>query len=288
MIVVTGANGKLGRQVVNFLRERIPVSKISVSVREPEKAADLAAAGIDVRKADFTDRRSVVRAFAGATKVLIVSTSGGNDVASEHKNAVSAAVEAGVKHIVYTSGTKESMSFIGRMHAQTEEAILSTGLAYTILRNNLYADVLVMDVLGAVNAGVMSSPVDEGKVTAVTRTDCAVAAAAVLATDGHQNKIYDISGTESLGWSDLAAIASDVAGKPITFVKASPDIFRQGMAAAGIPDFRIDFLLDIYKAYSSGIYDIPSNDVAVLTGRPAMPVRAFILHAAQEALSHPG
>ncbi|GAB6174377.1 SDR family oxidoreductase [Paradesulfitobacterium aromaticivorans] len=286
MIVVTGANGNLGRQAVNFLRERIPASQIAVSVREPEKAADLAAAGIDVRKADFTDRASVVRAFAGAEKVLIVSTTGLGDPLSEHKNAVAAAVEAGVKHIVYTSGTKETMSPIGKVHDKTEEAIFATGLTYTILRDNLYADVLVRDVLGAIKSGEMSMPVDEGKVTAVTRTDCAAAAAAVLATDGHQDKIYEICGPESLDWNDLAEIASEIAGKPISFLKASPDTFRQAMVAAGLPDFRVDFMLEIYKAYSSGVYDISSDAVAVLTGRPATPTRAFILQAAQEALSH--
>lgn len=286
MILVTGANGNLGRQAVKFLRERIPVSEIAVSVREPEKAADLLVAGIDVRKADFTDRASVVRAFAGADKVLIVSTSGGNDVLSEHKNAVAAAVEAGVKHIFYTSGTKENISFIGRVHEQTEAMIMASGLTYTILRNNLYADVLVRDVLGAIQTGVMSNPGVDGKVAAVTRTDCAAAAAAVLATDGHQNKVYDITGTESLGWSDLAAIASEIAGKSIPFIPALPDKFREGMLAAGLPDFRVEFLLEIYKAYTSGVYDVPNDDVAVLTGRPATPVRDFIRQTVQEAIGH--
>lgn len=226
MIVVTGANGQLGRQVVNFLRERVPSAKIAVSVRETEKAADLAAAGIDVRRADFQDRTSVVRAFTGAEKVLIVSTRGGSDVVSEHRNAVEAAVEAGVPHIVYTSGTKETLSFIGRVHEQTEEAIRTAGLTYTILRNNLYAEALVGEVLGAAKAGLLSAPVGEGKVAAVTRTDCAAAAAAVLATDGHQNKIYDISGTESIGWSELAAIASEITGQLIAYKPASPNVFR--------------------------------------------------------------
>ncbi|HVI41190.1 MAG TPA: SDR family oxidoreductase [Anaerovoracaceae bacterium] len=285
MIVVTGANGNLGRMVVNFLKERIPVSEIAASVREPEKAADLSAAGIDVRQADFRDRASVVRAFTGADKVLIISTSGASDTVSEHRNAVDAAVEAGVKHIFYTSGTKEKISHIGRVHEQTEKAILETGLNYTILRNNLYADVLVREVIGAVKAGILSIPADDGKMTTVTRADCAAAAAAVLATDGHQNKIYDITGPESLSWNDIAEIASEIAGKEIAFIPALTDPFREGLIAKGMPDSRVDFLLEIYKAYSSGAYDIPSDAVAMLTGKPATPTRDFILRAAREALA---
>ncbi len=286
MIVVTGANGNLGRQVVNLLKDRIPVSEIAVSVREPEKAADLSAAGIDVRQADFRDRASVVRAFTGADKVLIISTSGASDTVSEHRNAVEAAVEAGIKHIVYTSGTKERISHIGLTHEKTEKAIIETGLNYTILRNNLYADVLVREVIGAVNAGILSILADDGKMTTVTRADCAAAAAAVLATDGHQNKIYDITGPESLSWSDIAEIASEIAGKEIAFIPVLAETFRKGMIAKGMPDSRVGFLLDIYKAYSSGAYDVPSDAVAVLTGRPAAPARDFILRTAREALAH--
>jgi len=286
MIVVTGANGNLGRMVVNFLKDRIPVSEIAVSVREPEKAADLSAHGIEIRQADFRDRASVMRAFTGADKVLIISTSGASDTVSEHRNAVDAAVEAGVKHIFYTSGTKEKISHIGRVHEQTEKAIIETGLNYTILRNNLYADVLVREVISAVKAGILSIPADDGKMTTVTRVDCAAAAAAVLATDGHQNKIYDITGPESLSWNDIAEIASEIAGKEIAFIPALTDAFRNGMIAKGLPDSRVDFLLEIYKAYSSGAYDVPSDAVAVLTGRPATPARDFIFRTAREALAH--
>ena len=285
MIVVTGANGKLGRQVVNFIRNHLPISEIAVSVREPEKAADLSSSGIDVRQADFKDRASVVRAFNGADKVLIISTSAGSDVVSEHRNAVDAAVEAGVKHIIYTSGTKERISHIGRVHEQTEKAIIETGLNYTILRNNLYADMLAREVVGAVKTGILSIPAKEGKMTTVTRTDCAAVAATVLATNGHQNKIYDITGRESLGWSDIAEIASEIAGKQIEFKPASKDAFRESMLAMGISDFRIDFLLEIYDAYSSGAYNVQSDAVAVLTGRPTTPTKDFILQTAREALA---
>ncbi|MHB1162060.1 MAG: SDR family oxidoreductase [Chloroflexota bacterium] len=286
MIVVTGANGQLGRQVVSLLREQMPVSGIAVSVREPDKAADLAAAGIDVRKADFRDRASMERAFAGADKVLVISTRSGSDVLSEHRNAVDGAVAAGVRHVVYTSGTRETLTSIGRVHERTEEAIKASGLTYTLLRNNLYADVLVREVLGAIKAGVLSSPAGEGQVAAVTRRDCAAAAAAVLATDGHQNSVYDICGSESLGWIDLAAIASEIAGRPIPYKPASPSTAREGMIAAGVPAAQADMWLEVYKAYSCGVYHVPSDSVAYLTGRPATPARAFIREAACGALAH--
>ncbi|MHB9156351.1 MAG: SDR family oxidoreductase [Endomicrobiales bacterium] len=278
MIVVTGANGRLGRLVVKFLRDRVPVPRIAVSVREPEKAADIEDAGIEVRKADFSDRASVSRAFAGADKVLIVST-GGPNVVSEHRNAVEAAVEAGVKHIVYTSGIQAPSTFVAEVHRQAEEAIKASGLAYTFLRDNMYAEVLVWEVLGAVKAGVLSAPAGEGKVTAVTRADCAAAAAAVLSTDGHENRIYDITGPESIGWNDLAAIASGITGKRIAYAPVLPDTAGEGM---------VNVMMDYYRGISLGGYDVSSNAVAVLTGMPSTPVKAFVRQAALEALGRQG
>ena len=139
---------------------------------------------------------------------------------------------------------------------------------------------------GAVKAEILSISAGDGKMTTVTRTDCVAVAAAVLAIDGHQNKIYDIMGPESLDWSDIADIASEIEGKEIAFIPVLTDTFREGMIAKGIQDFRVDFLLEIYKAYSSGAYDVPNDALAVITGRPATPTRDFILRTAREVFVH--
>ena len=276
MIVVTGATGQLGRQVVERLKEMVPPSTIAVSVRDPEKAADMAAVGIEVRKSDFTDHDSMVRAFIGADKVLIISTRG-PDVVAEHLGAVAAAAAAGVPHVVYTSGTQAEGTTTASVHKQTEDAIRSAGMTYTFLRNNLYADVLVREVLRAIEAGVLTAPAGSGRVGAVTRSDCAAVAAAVLSTSGHDNRIYEITGPESLGWDDLAAIASDVAERAIHYAPTSLNVLAEGPNAV---------MIDYYGGISRGGYDIVSDAVRELTGRSPASAATFIRQTTQRALEH--
>jgi NAD(P)H dehydrogenase (quinone) len=276
MIVVTGATGQLGRQVVERLTEMVSPSTIAVSVRDPEKAAGMAAAGIEVRKSDFTDHDSMVRAFAGADKVLMISTRG-PDVVAEHLGAVAAAAAAGVPHVVYTSGTQAKGTATASVHKQTEDAIRSAGMTYTFLRNNLYADVLAREVLGAIEAGVLSSPAGDGRVGAVTRGDCAAVAASVLATSGHEDRIYDITGPDSVGWRDLVAIASEVAGHVIPYVPVSFDELTAGPNAV---------MADYYGGISRGGYDIVSGAVLEITGRPPSSAATFVRRTVREALAH--
>ena len=276
MIVVTGATGQLGRQVVERLTEMVSPSTIAVSVRDPEKAAGMAAAGIEVRKSDFTDHDSMVRAFAGADKVLMISTRG-PDVVAEHLGAVAAAAAAGVPHVVYTSGTQAEGTATASVHKQTEDAIRSAGATYTFLRNNLYADVLVREVLGAIEAGVLSSPAGDGRVGAVTRSDCAAVAASVLATSGHEDRIYDITGPDSVGWLDLAAVASEAAGHDVPYAPVSLDEFAGGPNAV---------MADYYGGISRGGYDIVSDAVLDITGRPPVSAVTFVRRTIRETLAH--
>lgn len=287
MVLVTGANGNLGRLVIDNLKNRIPFSELAVSVREPEKARDLVARGIEVRKANFQDPASVVDAFTGIDTVLIISTRGGADVVSEHRNAIDAAVKAGVRRIVYTSGTKENISNIGRVHEQTEEYIKKSRLVYTILRNNLYAEVLVREMLSALRTGVLSSPVGEGEVAAVPRSDCAIVAAIVLTTTGHENSIYDVTGQDRISWKDLAETASRVTGKNIVYRPATSDQYKDAMKAAGQPESLIDFLLENYKAYSSNAYNGVSDTVAKLSGFSQLSVMQFLENSLNASIKGP-
>lgn len=285
MILITGANGMLGRLVVSEVKKNFPVSEIAVSVRDSEKAKDLAEAGIDVRVADFNDIESAVKAFSGIDKVLIISTRGGVDVVSEHKNAIKAAVLAGVKHLVYTSGTKESTSYIGVVHSETEKEITDSGIPYTILRNNLYAEVLANDISDAVKSGALNAPVGEGRVAAITRADCAKAAAVVLTTDGHQNKIYEITGSEQIGWNNLAEIASEISGKEIVYTPDSEEAYKSKLIAMGMPEIQIDFILKRYKSYFDHEYEKVSDDFKNLTGTSPTATWEYIKETAKKLLS---
>ena len=153
-IVVTGATGQLGRLVIKELAGRVPAERIVGSTRNPADAADL---GVEIRHGDFDQPATLRTAFAGADRLLLVSTpSGSNETrARQHIQAIEIAAEVGVGHILYTSITAADTSKIAlaRAHRPTEEAIAATGIPYTFLRNNWYLENDLGTVHGALESG---------------------------------------------------------------------------------------------------------------------------------------
>ena len=197
--VITGASGQLGRRVAESLltEHGVAPADLVLVTRSPDKLADLAAQGAQVRHGDFDDRASLDSAFVGADKVLIVSTDQVGARVPGHKAAVDAAVAAGARSIAYTSGINPSDSNpIGVMweHRQTEDHIRATAPAWTILRNSIYTEMLLAGAEAALASGAHVTNEGDGRVAYISRDDCAAAAAAVLAADGHDGKIYDITG----------------------------------------------------------------------------------------------
>ncbi len=190
--------------------------------RKPEKLADLAARGVTVRQADFENAKELEAALAGADRVLIISTDAidrpGRRLA-QHKAAVAAAVAAGVKHAVYTSmpNPETSPVVFAPDHLGTEQALKASGLSYTILRNCWYTDFLIPGLAAAVASGKLTTATGNGGAPYVTREDCAQAAAAALASADTSNKTWNITGPESVTYADLAKLASELTGRPVTF-----------------------------------------------------------------------
>ena len=189
MIIVTGASGQLGRAIVQKLAQRVPVTQVGASVRDPEKANDLAALGVRVRRGDFDEPASLAHAFEGATQVLIVSSNAaatGGDPLAQHQAAIEAARTAGAGRIVYTSHMAASSASAFppmRDHAATEEMLRQSGLAWTALRNGFYGSSGLLFLGDALKTGVLEVPAD-GKVSWTAHADLAEAAAIVLADEG--------------------------------------------------------------------------------------------------------
>lgn len=233
-IIVSGASGQLGGLVVEELLARgVPPEDLILVSRTPEGLAYYEELGASTRFGDFTQPESLASAYEGGTRLLIISlnTVGNPDprVASDrpdlHQTAIDAAVEAGVEHIVYTSfvDAENNVSPIAVDHRLTEAMLRESGVAWTSLRNQWYADRIVGEAARMVSEGrVLVRPDDPGTAF-VTREDCAAAAAAVLTTPGHENRIYEITGPERVRTADLAVIASEVAGVEIEVVEAGPD-----------------------------------------------------------------
>lgn len=223
-IVISGASGQLGSLVVRDLLERgVPASKLILVSRTPDKLAEFKSLGAATRFGDFTRPESLKDAFAGGHTLLLISI--GFDAGPRpkmHKNAIDAAVAAGIKRIVYTSYVAISQgdhTGLAGDHYQTEELIKGSGLAWTMLRNSIYSNGLVQQAARMLKDGKVDVSDADPRIGYVTREDCAAAAAAVLAGAGHENKAYDITGPELVGAREIASAASAVSGKPIQLVK---------------------------------------------------------------------
>lgn len=278
--IVTGASGQLGRQVVENLLAK-GASPIVAITRSPEKLTALRARGVEVRAGDFNDPATLGAAFAGGGRLLIISTDDlepGKRLAA-HRNAVSAATEAGVSHIVYTSLTNPddtSPITFAADHRETEALISATGIPHTILRNCLYADLLLASGQQAIGAGALHAAAGDGKAGYVTRADCARAAAAALMTETGSS-LRDITGPAAVSHADIAAILSEVAGREIPYVPITREALIEAMVNHGLPEFMAKVFSSFDVAIARGNLDVASDDVEQLTGQKPQSVRDYLL-----------
>jgi NAD(P)H dehydrogenase (quinone) len=277
--VITGASGQLGRRVTELLltEHGIAPADLVLVTRSPDQLAGLAARGAQVRHGDFDDAASLQSAFTGAENVLIVSTDRVGTRVEGHKAAVDAAVAAGARSIAYTSGINPSDSNPIRVmweHRQTEDHLRATAPGWTILRNSIYAEMLLAGAPAALASGTHVTNEGDGRTAYVSRDDCAAAAAAVLAGDGHEGRIYDITGAESLTAADVAALYGELGARPVEVVHVDDDAYAAGLVEhAGLPRP----VAEVYASFGTGTrlgYSAPvSGTVVRLTGRAPRPAR---------------
>ncbi|SFK02393.1 MULTISPECIES: SDR family oxidoreductase [Amycolatopsis] len=271
MIVVTGATGHLGRLVVAGLKEKVPADQIVAAVRSPEKAADL---GVTVRKADYNDPSSLAAALEGADKVLLISGSEVGKRVPQHTAVVEAAKQAGVSLLVYTSAPKADTSplILAPEHKATEEAIRAAGLPYTILRNGWYNENYEQTVQQAVQTGGFIGSAGEGRTASAARADYAAAAVAVLTGEGHENKIYELSGDVAWTRAELAETIAQVAGKPVTYTDLTPEQHKAALLEAGLPEGTAGFVVALDGNTKDGLLGEVTSDLHDLIGRPTTPI----------------
>ncbi|WP_153125856.1 SDR family oxidoreductase [Peribacillus tepidiphilus] len=272
-IVVTGATGHLGGLVIQHLLKKVPAHEIIASVRNVEKAEDLANLGIEVRYGDYMDVESMKKSFEGASKVLFISSPDLDDTLRirQHANVAQAARDAGVKHIAYTgfAFAEESTLPLANVHLASEYAIRSTNIPYTFLRNALYAEVFVNPGLAAsVASGELVTNAGTGKLNAVSRNDLALAAATVLTEEGHENKTYNLVNPQPWSFDELAQVLTDVSGKKVEHRSVSFDEMKEYLVNVGLPVPVAEFSAVIYHAISEGETARTTEDLQNLIGTP--------------------
>lgn len=265
-ILITGANGQLGSQIVEQLRHRIPAGQIVAGVRQVEQAQHLSEQGIEVRYVDYDMPESLTAAVHGISRLLLISSPHQDDSVrlTQHKQVIAAAKAGGVKHLLYTglafSGWTAGKDTPENVHALTEEAIVASGLEYTFLRNGLYMDFVgVLGLKEAMSSGELVTAPGAWAFNSVTRGDLALAAAVVLGREASGNQIYELASSQSWGFTDLAAVLTEVAGSRV--------VHRED---AGVQHWIYAFLSRLDTSSTSG-------DLEQLIGRPLTSLKDSIL-----------
>jgi len=272
-IAVTGATGQLGNFVVKHLLEKIPANQVVAVVRNTEKAVSLASLGVDIRYGNYMDPASLVKAFNGVSKLLLISSPDAFDETLrmvQHANAIRAAKNANVEHIHYTgTAFAEDATFDpALLHLATEYAIRASRLAYTFLRNTLYTEGIISpNLVKSIDSGVIITNTGNGKINSVTRNDLALAHATVLTQAGHENKTYNLVSNQSWTFDELAEILSDLSNKKIVHNTGSFEEARDYLIRAGLTESRASGRASVYNQVAAGEWAKKSDDLRMLIGK---------------------
>lgn len=276
MIIITGANGKLGRAIVERLLDRVPATDIGVSVRDVEKARGLEERGVRVRHGNFDDAATLAHAFEGASQVLIVSVDlHGEPAVRQHRAAIDAAKAAGAHRILYTShmGASPTSPFAPMVdHAATEAALRESGVAFTSLRNGFYMDSALFMLGDAPKTGELAAP-EDGPVAWTTHADLAEATAIALSEESLDGVTPNLTASSAIDLDGIAAIASELAGRPIRRVVVPDAEYRAKQVAQGVPAPVADMFLGIYLAARQGDFSQADPTLSRLIGRPTTSFR---------------
>lgn len=270
MIVITGASGQLGRLVIEALLQKVPAGEIVAAVRNPEKVADLAARGVQVRVADYDQPASLVAAFAGADKLLLISANEVGRRVPQHRAVIEVAKAAGVGLLAYTSllHADSSPLPLAAEHQETEALIRASGLPAVILRNGWYTENYLAGIPTALQYGVVLGSAGDGRIASAARADYAAAAAAVLTRDDQTGRIYELAGDASYTLAELAAEIAKQSGQAVNYQNLPESEFKAALLGAGLPDFLVTLLAESdVGASKGGLFD-DSHQLSQLIGRP--------------------
>ncbi|HEY6758570.1 MAG TPA: NAD(P)H-binding protein [Baekduia sp.] len=282
-IAITGAAGQLGSLVAQQLLERIAPEELILVTRRPEALTAFADRGVQVRRADFDEPATLEPAFAGAERLLLVSSTHESTPrrVRQHTDAVAAARAAGVRHVAFTSMPKVDADHPTGEYAleylRSEEMLKASGVDWTILQNAPYAEYLVGRFALALSLGRLATNAGDGATAPVSNADCAAVAVAVLTSEGHERQTYVVTGPELYTQAQLAALVADVTGHPLPLLELDDDALRRQAAEDGIPDPMPTFLSRHLKAVRLGYFDDLTTVVADLTGRPPRALRDVLV-----------
>ena len=292
-VIVTGASGQFGNAAAKLLLEQVPAEDLVFLSRTPDKLAEFAESGAQIRRADFDDRATLAAAMQDGERMLLISTARVGTRVGQHRNAVEAAVAQGVRHIAYTSvcgaDAPGNPAVVKNDHRATEEIIERSGAAWTHLRDSQYSEAIALAMaIPALQMGMKPDNCGDGKVGFVSRDDCVAVAVGVLTQDGHGDKAYPLTGPEALSIPQALAMVSEIAGKPIEVQPVSDEEMFAYFDSLGVPRHASDIVPDGPIPWSSedmvtfgqsireGFFDVVTDVVERVTGHAPRPLRSVL------------
>lgn len=277
-ILVTAANGQLGRLVVAKLLKSNPAAQIVAAVRNLKNAGELSALGVEVREADYDRPETLDPAMASVDRVLLISSSEVDRRVPQHRNVIEAAKRAGVELLAYTSVLRADTTelLVGVEHRDTEVILQESGVPFALLRNGWYTENRATFLPKALEHGQLPGCAGEGRFSWAARADYAEAAAVVMTTEGHAGRIYELAGDEGQTLSDFAADVARQAGKPLAYRDMSEAEFKALLVGAGIPENFAELLADSDAVASRGGLFDEGRQLSRLIGRPTTPLSAVV------------
>ncbi len=274
-IAVTGATGQLGRLVIAELRERAPSARIVGIVRNPDAAADLAARGVELRKADYEDAEALKAALSGVDRLVLISGSEVGRRLPQHRNIIEAAKSAGVKLVAYTSLLRADSSPLplAPEHKETEALLKSSGLPHVLLRNGWYTENYTQGAGPAVEHGAVVGSARDGRIASATRADFAAAAAVVITSaDDQAGKVYELAGDSAYTLGELAAEIARQSGKPVVYNDMPKEQYAGVLESVGVPAPFAAVLAECDAFAAEGALYDDSRTLSRLIGRPTTPL----------------
>jgi uncharacterized protein YbjT (DUF2867 family) len=274
LIAITGATGNIGRMTAERLAAQ--GAELRLVVRDAAQAPRID--GVDVASAaDYGDTAQMTNALKGVDTLLLVSARETANRLEKHYSAIDAAVAAGVSRIVYTSicGAAPNATFtLARDHYATEQAIVQSGMAFAIQRQNLYADVLP---LWSDGEGVIRGPAgDDHFLVPVVRSDVADVAVTLLNDDSHDGETLNVSGPERLTLDHVANRLTALTGKFFEYRQESIEDAYASRGHFDAPQWQLDAWVSTYTAIAEDEFDLPADTVERLTGHPATSFEHFV------------
>lgn len=277
-IAITGATGQLGQLVIQSLVKLIPAENIVALVRNLDKAQSLQQHDIELRQFDYDQPQTLVPALQGIDKLLLISANEIGRRTPQHKAVIDAAVTANVPYIAYTSLLNATHNPLGlaQEHRETEALILASGLSYTLLRNNWYNENYLANVQHSAETGILYGSAQNGKISSASRLDYAEAAAIVLSSSGHENKIYELAGSTSFTLADLASYIGEASGKSVQYQNISADDYTHALTTAGLASELVSVIVDADVQTARGAMFSDRPDLEQLLGHKTTDIQTQI------------